>query len=204
MAAIQLACTSLWSGNCDTAIAGGVSVMTNSDIFAGLSRGQFLSKVGPCQTFDNEADGYCRADGIGTVIIKRLQDAEADKDNILAVILGSATNHSAEAISITHPHAETQETLYKKILDEAGMDPLDVDYVEMHGTGTQAGDGTEMRSVSNVFAPASRKRRSDQSLHLGAVKVRMKAPKRCIRCALDGTTDISLIPGQRRPWRSRE
>ena len=144
--------------------------MTNSDIFSGLSRGQFLSKVGPCQTFDNEADGYCRADGIGTVIIKRLQDAEADKDNILAVILGSATNHSAEAISITHPHAETQETLYRKILDEAGVDPLDVDYVEMHGTGTQAGDGTEMRSVSNVFAPVSRMRKSDQSLHLGAVK----------------------------------
>ena len=170
MAAVQIACTSLWAGECDTAIAGGVSVMTNSDIFSGLSRGQFLSKVGPCQTFDNDADGYCRADGIGTVILKRLQDAEADKDNVLGVILGSATNHSADAISITHPHAETQERLYTKILNEAGVDALDIDYVEMHGTGTQAGDGTEMRSVTNVFAPRSRKRSSKQSLYLGAVK----------------------------------
>lgn len=172
MAAIHIACTSLRSGECDTAVAGGVNIMTNPDIFAGLSRGQFLSKVGPCQTFDNDADGYCRADGIGTVIIKRLHDAEADNDNILAVILGSATNHSAEAISITHPHAKAQEFLYKKILDEAFVDPLDVDYVEMHGTGTQAGDGTEMLSVTDVFAPAARKRRPSQPLHLGAVKVR--------------------------------
>lgn len=74
-AAIQLACTSLWAGDCDTAIVGGVSCMTNSDIFAGLSRGQFLSKRGPCATFDNDADGYCRADAVGTVIVKRLEDA---------------------------------------------------------------------------------------------------------------------------------
>jgi len=170
MAAIQLACTSLWAEDCDTAIVGGLSCMTNSDIFAGLSRGQFLSKKGPCATFDNEADGYCRADGVGTVILKRLEDAEADKDNILAVILGTQTNHSADAISITHPHGGTQETLYRSILDKAGVDPLDVDYVEMHGTGTQAGDGTEMKSVTNVFAPADRRRSSKQPLYLGAVK----------------------------------
>ena len=54
---MQLACTSLWAGDCDTAVAGGLNVMTNSDIFAGLSRGQFLSKTGNCQTFDNDADG---------------------------------------------------------------------------------------------------------------------------------------------------
>jgi acyl transferase domain-containing protein len=77
-AAMQLACTSLWAGDCDTAIVGGVSCMTNSDIFAGLSRGQFLSKNGPCSTFDNDADGYCRADAVGTVIIKRLDDALAE------------------------------------------------------------------------------------------------------------------------------
>lgn len=170
MAAIQVACTSLWAGECDTAVAGGVNVMTNPDIFAGLSRGQFLSKTGPCQTFDNDADGYCRADGVATVILKRLEDAQADNDTILAVILGSATNHSADAISITHPHGTTQELLYSKILAEAGVDALDVDYVEMHGTGTQAGDGTEMLSVTNVFAPRSRQRRPSQVLYLGAVK----------------------------------
>jgi 3-oxoacyl-(acyl-carrier-protein) synthase len=169
-AALQLAYTSLCAKDCDTAIVGGLSCMTNSDIFAGLSRGQFLSKTGPCATFDNDADGYCRADGVGTIIMKRLEDAISDKDNVLAVILGSATNHSADAVSITHPHGGTQEILYRSILRKAGVDPLDIDYVEMHGTGTQAGDGTEMKSVTNVFAPADRKRTAEQPLYLGAVK----------------------------------
>jgi iterative type I PKS product template protein len=169
-AALQVACTSLWARECDTAIVGGLSCMTNSDIFAGLSRGQFLSKKGNCNTFDNDADGYCRADACASVIVKRLDDALADKDNILAVVLGTATNHSADAISITHPHGPTQSILSSAILDEAGVDPLDVDYVEMHGTGTQAGDGTEMVSVTNVFAPANRHRAADRPLYLGAVK----------------------------------
>lgn len=170
MAAIQLACTSLWAEECDTAVAGGLNVMTNSDIFAGLSRGQFLSKTGNCQTFDNDADGYCRGDGVGTLILKRLVDAEADNDRILGVILDTATNHSANAVSITHPHAPTQEVLFKAVMDNSGVDPHDVNYVEMHGTGTQAGDGCEMRSVTNVFAPVSRRGTRQKSLHLGSVK----------------------------------
>jgi acyl transferase domain-containing protein len=89
---------------------------------------------------------------------------------VLAVILGSATNHSADAISITHPHGETQEILYRRILDQANIDPRDIDYVEMHGTGTQAGDGTEMLSVTNVFAPVDGKRSAEKPLYLGAVK----------------------------------
>ncbi|RFU25044.1 hypothetical protein B7463_g11299, partial [Scytalidium lignicola] len=169
-AAIQLACTSLWSGDCDTAIVGGVSCMTNPDIFAGLSRGQFLSKKGPCATFDNDVDGYCRADGIGKVIIKRLDDALSDNDNVLGLILGTATNHSADAVSITHPHGSTQEVLYRSILDKASVDPLDIDYVGMHGKGTQAGDCTEMQSVTNAFAPRNRKRGPERPLYLGAVK----------------------------------
>ncbi|OTB09253.1 hypothetical protein M426DRAFT_7268 [Hypoxylon sp. CI-4A] len=169
-AALQVACTSLRAKECDTAIVGGLSCMTNSDIFAGLSRGQFLSKEHNCNTFDNDADGYCRADACASVVVKRLDDALADKDNILAVVLGSQTNHSADAISITHPHGPTQSILSSAILDDAGVDPLDVDYVEMHGTGTQAGDGTEMVSVTDVFAPASRHRAADRPLFLGAVK----------------------------------
>ncbi|KAK4152557.1 conidial yellow pigment biosynthesis polyketide synthase [Chaetomidium leptoderma] len=169
-AAMQVACTALWTRDCDTAIVGGLSCMTNPDIFSGLSRGQFLSKNGPCATFDNEADGYCRGDSCASVVVKRLDDALIEQDRILAVILGTATNHSAAAISITHPHGATQSTLSTAILDEAGVDPHDVDYVEMHGTGTQAGDGTEMVSVTNVFAPADRKRPTDRPLYLGAVK----------------------------------
>lgn len=144
--------------------------MTNSDIFAGLSRGQFLSKTGNCQTFDNDADGYCRGDGVGSLVVKRLEDAEADNDRILGIILDTATNHSADAVSITHPHAPTQEALFSKVMKNAGVDPHEVNYVEMHGTGTQAGDGCEMRSVTDVFAPASRKGTRKKPLHLGSVK----------------------------------
>lgn len=170
LAAIQLACTSLWAGDCDTACAGGLNVLTNPDIFSGLSKGQFLSKTGSCKTYDNDADGYCRGDGCGTVVLKRYEDAIADKDNILGCILGAATNHSAEAVSITHPHAGAQEFLYKRVLANAGVDAHDVSYVEMHGTGTQAGDGIEMTSVTNVFAPRHRQRKPEQTLHLGAIK----------------------------------
>jgi len=169
-AALNIACSSLWNKDCDTAIVGGLSCMTNSDIFCGLSRGQFLSKLHNCNTFDNDADGYCRADACASIIVKRLDDALADKDNVLAVILGTQTNHSADAVSITHPHGPTQSILSSAILDDAGVDPLDVDYVEMHGTGTQAGDGTEMVSVTNVFAPRDRIRPPDRPLFLGAVK----------------------------------
>ena len=166
-----MACASLWNGDTDTVVAGGMNILTNSDAFAGLSHGHFLSKTpNACKTWDSEADGYCRADGIGSIVMKRLEDAVADNDNIYGVILGAATNHSADAVSITHPHAETQEALYKKVLDQAGVDALDVGYVEMHGTGTQAGDGTEMTSVTNVFAPAARRRQSHQKLYLSSVK----------------------------------
>lgn len=170
LAAIQLACTSLWAGDCDTACAGGLNVLTNPDIFSGLSKGQFLSKTGSCKTYDNDADGYCRGDGCGTVILKRYEDAVADNDNILGCILGAATNHSAEAVSITHPHAGAQEFLYKKVLANAGVDAHEISYVEMHGTGTQAGDGIEMTSVTNVFAPRHRQRKPEETLHLGAIK----------------------------------
>jgi iterative type I PKS product template protein len=170
LAAIQLACTSLWSGDCDTACAGGLNVLTNPDIFSGLSKGQFLSKTGGCKTYDNDADGYCRGDGCGTVILKRYEDAIADNDNILGCILGAATNHSAEAVSITHPHAGAQEFLYNRVLANAGVDAHEISYVEMHGTGTQAGDGIEMTSVTNVFAPRHRQRRPEETLHLGAIK----------------------------------
>lgn len=152
-------------------MAGGLSILTSPDLFSGLSRGQFLSKTGSCKTFDNAADGYCRADGIGTVVIKRLQDAESDRDNVLAAILGAGTNHSSHAISITHPHAGTQSDLYRQVLQQAGVDPNDVAYIEMHGTGTQAGDGTEMKSVSDVFAPpAPKSRPRDSPLYVGAIK----------------------------------
>ncbi|CAK7199161.1 Type I Iterative PKS [Sporothrix eucalyptigena] len=166
-ASIQLACTSLLARDCDTAVAGGANLLTTSDFFAGLSRGSFLSKTGGCKTFDAEADGYVRGDAVAVVVLKRLADAVADNDNILAVIRSAVTNHSAEAISITHPHAATQERLFHAALDRAGLQPNDIDYAELHGTGTQAGDATESKSVTNVLA---RNRGPAEPLHVGSVK----------------------------------
>ena len=166
-ASIQLACTSLLARDCDTALAGGANLLTTSDFFAGLSRGSFLSKTGGCKTFDAEADGYVRGDAVAVIVLKRLADAVADNDNILAVIRSAVTNHSAEAISITHPHAATQERLFQSALDRAGLQPNDIDYAELHGTGTQAGDATESKSVTNVLA---RNRGPGEPLYVGSVK----------------------------------
>lgn len=134
LAGIHLACNSLWRGDIDTAIAGGTNVLTNPDFTAGLDRGHFLSRTGNCKTFDDGADGYCRGEGIGTIIIKRLDDAIADKDPILGLILGAYTNHSAESESITRPHSGAQRAIFQKILNQAAVDPYSVSYVEMHGT----------------------------------------------------------------------
>ena len=169
-AAMNVAITSLRAGECDTAFCGGSNVLTNSDIFSGLSRGHFLSRTGSCKTWDNDADGYCRGDGVCSVIFKRMSDAVADRDPILGVIRGIGTNHSAEAVSITHPCAENQSFLFDKVLKESNVHCNEVNYVEMHGTGTQAGDGIEMESVSSVFAPRTPRRRPDQPLYVGAVK----------------------------------
>ncbi|KAJ6010260.1 hypothetical protein N7522_005276 [Penicillium canescens] len=173
LAAIQAACSSLWSGDVDMAITGGMNILTNSDVYAGLSQGHFLSPTGGCKTWDEGADGYCRSDGVGSVVLKRLEDAEVDNDNILAVVLSAATSHSAEAVSITHPHDAAQALLYDQIVRRAGIDPLEVGYVEMHGTGTQAGDPTEMRSVTSVFAPPRLHGHRPMPLHVGSVKANM-------------------------------
>lgn len=174
LAGIHLACNSLWRGDIDTAIAGGTNVLTNPDFTAGLDRGHFLSRTGNCKTFDDEADGYCRGEGIGTVIIKRLDDALADADPILGVVLGASTNHSAESESITRPHIGAQRAVFNKILSQGAVDPYTVNYVEMHGTGTQAGDAGEMSSTLETFAPpldqTKKGRSSDQALYLGSAK----------------------------------
>ena len=136
-----------------------------------MCNGHFLTKGhNACKTWSEDADGYCRADGIGSIVIKRLEDAEADNDNILGVILGAGTNHSAEAVSITHPHAGHQAFLARQVLRQAGVNPLDVSYVELHGTGTQAGDWEEMQGIMEVYAPLAKRRSKDQPLIIGASK----------------------------------
>ncbi|KAJ5507236.1 hypothetical protein N7527_009379 [Penicillium freii] len=169
LAAIHVACNSLWRNECDSAVAGGVNILTNPDNHAGLDRGHFLSRTGNCTTFDDGADGYCRADGIGSIVIKRLEDAQADNDPIYGIIGGAYTNHSAEAVSITRPHVGAQSFIFDKLLNESNSDPKEISYIEMHGTGTQAGDAVEMQSVLDVFAPDYR-RGPTQSLYLGSAK----------------------------------
>ncbi|KAH8694996.1 beta-ketoacyl synthase domain-containing protein [Talaromyces proteolyticus] len=170
LAAVNAACSSLWAGESDLVIAGGLNVITNPDIYCMLTKGHFLSKTGQCKVWDEGADGYCRADGIGSVVIKRLEDAIADNDKILGTIAAGATNHSCDAVSITHPHVGAQKDNYRQVILQAGINPLDVSYVELHGTGTQAGDAVESESVLEIFAPVTPKRRPEQRLHLGAVK----------------------------------
>lgn len=169
---MHIACNALWAGDIDTAITGGTNVLTNPDFTAGLDRGYFLSRTGNCKTFDDEADGYCRGEGVGTVILKRLEDAITDHDPILGLVLGAYTNHSAEAASITRPHSGAQKAMFTKILNgtQDAVDATSISYVEMHGTGTQAGDASEMESVLETFAPAVGTRSQAQPLYLGSAK----------------------------------
>ncbi|KND88269.1 Conidial yellow pigment biosynthesis polyketide synthase [Tolypocladium ophioglossoides CBS 100239] len=170
LAAIHIACNSLWTGDCDTAIAGGTNVLTNPDNWAGLDRAHFLSRTGNCNTFDDNADGYCRSESGATIVLKRLEDAELDGDPIFGTVLGAYTNHSAEAVSMTRPHSGAQRAIFSRIMTGAGVDNADVSYVEMHGTGTQHGDACEMDSVLSVFAPEGTRRSQDRPLYLGSTK----------------------------------
>jgi acyl transferase domain-containing protein len=88
--------------------------------------------TGNCNAFDDGANGYCRADAIGSVILKRLEDAEADRDPIFGVIVGSTTNHCGQTDSITRPHEGDQSSVFRRIMRYTNYDPLDVGYIEMH------------------------------------------------------------------------
>lgn len=168
--AVSLACAALAARECDTAVAGGVSVLTSPNTFSGLSKAGMLSTTDGCRTYHDDADGYARAEGAGVVVLKRLEDAVSDNDNVLAVIRGSARTYSSTATSITHPSATSQQEIYNQVLRQSCLDPDEIAYVEMHGTGTQAGDFEEMTSVVNALA---RRRLRDNPLTVGAVKAAM-------------------------------
>ena len=165
-----MACNSIWSRECDTAVVGGMNICTSSDNFNGLTAGHFLSPTGGCKTWDKDADGYCRGEAVASVVIKSLDAATADNDNILAVIKSIGTNYSAQADSITRPHPDDQERLYRQVLHDGGVKPTDIDYVEMHGTGTQVGDVAETVSITNALAPLNPVRSADNPLFISALK----------------------------------
>lgn len=106
-------------------------------MYLGLSRAHFLSPTGSCRPFDTFADGYCRAEGCGVYILKRLSDAIAENDQVHGVIKGIEVNQSGNAHSITHPHSETQLQLYQRLLSATKIEPSTISVVEAHGTGTQ-------------------------------------------------------------------
>ncbi|EMD94543.1 hypothetical protein COCC4DRAFT_152704 [Bipolaris maydis ATCC 48331] len=166
LVAINRACRAILSGECAQALAGGINIMSGINNFMDLGKAGFLSPTGQCKPFDKNADGYCRADGGGLVVLKLLRHARADGDNILGVIPGIATNQGGLSASITVPHSPAQMTLYRRILKQAAMKPEQVSYVECHGTGTQAGDPLEIASVREVFCGGDRQ----GNLHVGSLK----------------------------------
>lgn len=164
--ALHLACMSLLSRDIDMAVTGAANVLSDPHSFSILSKAGVLSDTGNCKTYRDDADGYCRADFSGAVVLKRIDDAIAHNDRILAVIASSARNHSGNSTSITTSDENAQERLFDKVLRNARLAPSDVSYVEMHGTGTQVGDKAEMAAVAKVFST----RPNGQSLPVGAVK----------------------------------
>ena len=166
---ICIARDALAKGNCDAAVVGGGTLLTTPEWFSGLGQGGFLSPTGACKTYSDKADGYCRGEGVAVVVLKRLADAIRAKDDVLAVIAGAARNTNAGEGSITHPGAKAQEALYRRVMRQAGVRPREVGVIEMHGTGTQAGDRVETTAVQNVFASPSEPKRP-QPLIVGAIK----------------------------------
>lgn len=141
LAAVHTACKSLQSRECDTAVIGGLDVSSAPTTSAGSGHGEALCRVGssdgrPDQKWDIEGNKFGRAEGVASIVLKRFEDARADKDNIVGVILGSATNHSGDSISARHPHAGNQSSLYDTILRSAGIDSSEVSYVEKQGAET--------------------------------------------------------------------
>ena len=166
LVAINRACKAIQTGECTSALAGGVNIITGMNNFLDLSKAGFLSPTGQCKPFDQSADGYCRSEGGGLVVLKLLKQALVDNDQILGVIPGVATNQGGLSSSITIPHSPAQRKLYQTVLHQAGMQPGQVSYVEAHGTGTQAGDPLEIASIREVFGGKDR----SNMLNIGSLK----------------------------------
>ena len=147
----HLACRAVLAGECDTALAGGVDLLLDEKPYLGLSAGHALSPDGRCHTFDEGANGFVPGEGCGLVLLKRLDRALADGDQVLAVIEGSAINNDGRTMGLTTPNPAMQEAVVRAALSNAGVRPVDVGYVETHGTGTMIGDPIELKSLRQAF-----------------------------------------------------
>jgi acyl transferase domain-containing protein/acyl carrier protein len=164
LASIHVAVNSLRKRECNMALAGGVQRYVSPEYWLNLCRSRMLAPDGRCKTFSAGADGYVRGEGCGLVVLKRLSDAKADGDNILAVIKGSAHGQDGRTSGLTVPSGFSQQAVIRRALADADVKSLEIDYIEAHGTGTSLGDPIEGNALGNVF------RQRERPLILGSAK----------------------------------
>ena len=152
LVAVHRAVRALQSGECDMALAGGVSLVLTAESIVSTMELGVVSPAGRCHSFDARADGYVKGEGVGVVLLKPLAKAQADGDVIHAVILGSAENHGGHAHSLTAPNGTAQAALIATALRRAGVASDTIGYVEAHGTGTELGDPVEVMALKEAFA----------------------------------------------------
>nr|WP_099040354.1 type I polyketide synthase [Mycobacterium neglectum] len=167
LVAVHLAANSIWNGECELALAGGVNIMIGPNTAIAESKSGFLSPEGRSKAFDDSADGYARGEGGAIVVIKPLQRAVDDGDEIYAQILGTAVSQDGHTDGITVPREEAQEAAITTALRRAGVDPTEVGYVEAHGTGTPVGDPIEMRALASAL---TLDRPANSPLLIGSIK----------------------------------
>lgn len=168
LVAAHQAVQALRNGECDVAVAGGVNALITPVVTLGFDEiGQVLSPDGRIKSFSSDADGYTRSEGGGMLVLKRVDDARRDGDQILAVIAGSAVNHDGRSNGLIAPNQDAQADVLRRAYKDAGIDPRNVDYIEAHGTGTVLGDPIEAEALGRVVG---RGRPADRPALLGAVK----------------------------------
>jgi acyl transferase domain-containing protein/acyl carrier protein len=167
LVAVHLACESLKRGECDMALAGGVNALLDPGVTVNICQARMLSPDGRCKTFDASADGYVRGEGCGIIVLKRLSDAERDRDRILAVLRATAVNHGGASSGFTVPNPVAQADLMRDTWRAAGIGPADLDYLEAHGTGTSLGDPIEVEAIDAALASG---RDASHKLPIGTVK----------------------------------
>src|SRR3984885_1762653 len=168
LVATHQAVQALRSGECDVAMAGGVNALITPAVTLGFDEiGQVLSPDGRIKSFSSDADGYTRSEGGAMLVLKRVDDARRDGDQILAVIAGSAVNHDGRSNGLIAPNPDAQADVLRRAYKDAGINPRTIDYVEAHGTGTVLGDPIEAQALGRVVG---RGRPADKPLLLGAIK----------------------------------
>jgi len=167
LTAMHLACKAIKSGEIDTAVVGAVNLMLTPAVHVCFSKLEAISADGQSKSFDALANGYGRGEGGGVLILKRLRDAITNKDNILGIVRGTAINQDGKSNGLTAPNGLAQEKVITKALRDARLDYSDIDFMEMHGTGTKLGDPIEVKAVVNTYG---RGRTMDNPLQIGSVK----------------------------------